>query len=133
VSDDLAADSKMARGRLRTCCPIFCISSNSGEIAANAAVYAFSWPEVIGTIDRGGRMGSGTWPLRLSMAYQPLFVSLANSLSGTVTSPEGERVGFTLPRWTKLSMVNKSTPIASAASLTVNWRDADVVMSPAVG
>jgi len=67
------------------------------------------------------------------MAYRPLSVSLVTSLSGTVTSPEGERVGFTLPRWMKLSMVNESTPIASAAWLTVNWCDADVVMSPVVG
>jgi hypothetical protein len=67
------------------------------------------------------------------MAYQPLSVSLANSPPVTIISPEGERIGFTLPRWMKLSIVNESTPTASAASLTVNWRDADVVMSPVVG
>jgi hypothetical protein len=67
------------------------------------------------------------------MAYRPLSVSLVTSLSGTVTSPEDERVGFTLPRWIKLSMVNESTPMALAASLTVSWRDADAVVLPVGG
>jgi hypothetical protein len=67
------------------------------------------------------------------MAYLPLSVSLDNSLSGTVTSPEGERVGFTLPRWIKLSMVNESTPMASAAWSTVNWFDPDAVVLPVGG
>jgi hypothetical protein len=58
---------------------------------------------------------------------------LVTSLSGTVTSPEDERVGFTLPRWMKLNMVNESTPMASAAWRIVNWLDANVVISPVFG
>jgi hypothetical protein len=42
-------------------------------------------------------------------------------------------VGFTLPRWIKLSMVNESTPMASAAWSTVNWFDPDAVVLPVGG
>ena len=67
------------------------------------------------------------------MGYRPFLVNLASSLSVTVISPEGERVGFTLPRWIKLNIVKESTPIESAASSTVNWLDADAIVLPMDG
>jgi len=57
------------------------------------------------------------------MGYRPLSISVANSLSGTMTSPDGERVGFTLPRWIKLNIVKESTPMASAAWVMVKHRE----------
>jgi hypothetical protein len=53
------------------------------------------------------------------MDYRPFSMSLANSLSRTMISPDRERVGLTLPRWIKLNIVKKSTPMASAAWVMV--------------